>query len=147
MTEDSYDDEPMIASCIHNYAGDLHEPLYGFVYSPEYEFDLTLGANYTVFAMGFFGATLYVLVRDDGGTPDWMPVNVFSMEKSPVPEGWVFVLVDPVRAVGGSAISGWSAIWGYPELVSDVEFITRLNDREPHSLEVFAKIFDRFNHL
>jgi hypothetical protein len=77
--------------------------------------------------------TLYVLVWDDTGTPEWLLSGLFEIGAQPVPAHWEFALGLP----SGRFEEEWQALWGYPRLVRDPAHREGLVEGEPEELDFF----------
>jgi hypothetical protein len=102
---------------VHYRGSTVGVPIFGLRYSEQTEFQLEIGKSYRVLAMDLFQAGLNVLVVDETGKPNWLPVVLFEIEPQPLPGHWEFALLDPAVASGNAPPTGWGAIWGYPEIV------------------------------
>ncbi len=93
--------------------------------SPAVVFDLEIGREYIIMGMGIFETHLSVLVCDDTGKPNWLPIGLFEFPHEELPSGWEFSLCDPKAASGGDSSNRWVAKWGYRELVRTQRILTR----------------------
>jgi hypothetical protein len=74
---------------------------------------------------------------DETGRPRWQPIGLFEIDHQRLPEDWEFVLLDGIAASGGDALNRRVAMWGYRELVRDLEHSDRLIERDPAAFGVF----------
>ncbi len=130
----------MIAICVANRGSDLGQPARGHFYSERSIFHVTLGTRYVVLGMGIFDSTMIVLVCDDTGKPNWLPVGLFELPTQKFPDDWEFRLFDGRAASGGDTLGRWIARWGYPELVHDEQHVDRLIKRDPSALSTFFAV-------
>jgi hypothetical protein len=104
-------------------------------YTPESEFDLVTGDEYTVYGIALQGANLhYLVIPKEQSRANWYPAIFFTMLDGRLPYSWEFDFnPDPP---GCTAI----AVWGYKELVepSRVHYRDLLN-RDAHALGIFAQ--------
>ncbi len=99
-------------------------------------FGVTVGNEYTVFAMALGRAGLQVLVLGDAGRPKWLTLDLFSVIESSLPAWWHF---------GRQNEQGWplTAVWGYPSAASSADHISDLEERKLQALRVFLREVDR----
>jgi hypothetical protein len=105
--------------------------------SPEVVFELEIGRNYIIMGMGIFESDLSVLVCDETGKPNWLPIGLFEIPAGELPSGWEFCLCDPKAASGGESLNRWVAKWGYRELVRNPDHSDGLIERDPEALKIF----------
>lgn len=90
-------------------------------------FPLTVGRGYAVAGMSLALSRLTLLVRADWGTPLFLPAGLFERLPTTLPADWVFSIMPGMGATGAER---WSdpieAIWGYPELVMDPNWVQLL---------------------
>jgi hypothetical protein len=110
----------------------LPPPAIGFFYTEKTVFHVRVGADYKVAGMGIFSGVLVALLRDDTGKPNWLPAAFFECSASRLPAFWGF------RLIGTSDASGWTAKWGYEELIRDDDHINALIERDPSAMEIFS---------
>jgi hypothetical protein len=94
-------------------------------------FNVTVGAEYDVWAMALWTYGLGVLIVDDTGRPNWKPIALFVVGDGQVPTNWEFAAVaqrDPVVA-----------LWGYPTLVRDPNHHDNLIERKLSALDAFLR--------
>jgi len=118
--------------CRHNQGEDLQSSNIGLFFTRDTAFDVRVGKQYRVFGMGVFRNGLVVLVRDETGKPNWLPVDLFEIAPQPLPAHWQFALFAPAAA------GGWRARWGYDQLLSG-DHIDRLIERDPAALNIFEQ--------
>jgi hypothetical protein len=82
---------------------------------------------------------LIVLICDETGMPRWHPIGLFEVDHQKLPDAWEFRLIDGIAASGGDALNRRVAVWGYRELVRDLQYIDKLIDHDPAALEVFFR--------
>ncbi len=133
----------MIGRCIHNTGSNLGPSTRGHFYSPETVFNVEIGNDYVVVGLGVFETVLLVLIRDDTGKPNWLPIGLFEFDAPKLPTGWEFALLEGTAASGGETSNRWVARWGYSELVRDASHSDALIEREPRALEVFFRELER----
>lgn len=127
----------MRGRCVHTTGASLGQLERSAFYSEETAFPLTMGANYVAMGMGLFATVLLVLVCDDTGKPNWLPIGLFEFDHQQMPEQWEFVLLDGESASGVRSPDRWAAQWGYPDLVRDPMHNDKLIERDPDALKVF----------
>jgi hypothetical protein len=104
---------------------------HGHVYSPRSVFPVTLGQQYTVFAMNLYDHHLAYLVYNDVLRPDWMPIGLFEVLDPNLPSDWQFRAAQEANLPPGKW--GLQGLWGYPELVESQEHyegLIELNERD-----------------
>jgi hypothetical protein len=114
-------------------------PAEGIYYTDRTIFHLQVGSEYEVMGIGAFKASLVVLVRDETGYPNWLPIGLFDFRVQALPSTWGFRLIDRVAASSGHRSEGWVAIWGYWRLVTDERHLHALVDRDPVALAIFDR--------
>lgn len=127
----------MIARCIHNHGSELPEPVHGRFYTNRTDFHLDIGTEYRVFAMSIWETVLIVLVCDETGKPNWLPIGLFEITDPTVPHDWEFALLDGEAASGGDTLSKEAARWGYREMIRNPKHHDALIEREPEALKSF----------
>lgn len=127
----------MKGRCVHATGASLGAPLRGAAFSDQTEFDLDVGAEYEILGLGLFETTLFALVCDNTGKPNWLPVGLFDIPPTALPPGWEFSLIDGVAASGGDASNRWVARWGYTDLVRGDDHVVALIERDPEALRIF----------
>jgi hypothetical protein len=130
----------IIGTCMYNHGRDLGEPERGSFFSASTPFELLVDKEYRLFGMGLFKSTLLVLLRDETGLPNWLPMGLFSIGARKLPSNWEFILLDGEAASGGRISDRWTALWGYSELVRNRSHSDDLIERMPEALEVFYKV-------
>ncbi|MFY9265604.1 MAG: hypothetical protein WAO61_09300 [Solirubrobacterales bacterium] len=93
--------------------------------------------------MGVFEGVMAVLIKNDYGLPDWIPVGLLEFDFPSFPPHWEFVLIDGVDASGGAASLGWAARWGYPELVRNSQHSDSLVERDEDAVRVFLQEYEK----
>lgn len=130
----------MWATCITNQLGDLADHQRGRGWPETGVCHVTPGRRYRVLGLSVTESRLLVFVLDDTGFPVFYPAGFFDVASQPVPAGWMFAILDGMRA---SARDVWAnpiqAIWGYRELVEDPLHYTDLVEGETSAREVFDR--------
>lgn len=103
----------MIATCIGNYGKHLPPAVLSKSGNTERSnFHLTIGRQYTVYAMAQWVSGFGLLVIDDNEDPRWKEIELFDLADRRIPVGWEFVKID-------EEFSQVLALWGYPSLIRD----------------------------
>ncbi len=123
--------------CVGRTGADLGVPTSRYFHTDRTDFHVKVGSVYYALGMGIWQTVLMVLVRDDTLRPSWLPVGLFEMSSSRLPEDWEFVILDRLAASGGEASNRWVAVWGYPELVRNRAHSDGLIERDPEALSIF----------
>jgi hypothetical protein len=149
----------VIVRCLANRASEIGPFKRGLFYLPHTQLDVVVDQTYRVYGMTLFrnaelaasmeqkpewfpaqaGIAILIcpLVHASGILrPDWLPLELFSVEDPQVPDHWEF---GSSMQYGSNAFAstGVEAIWGYHELVHSVEHFNGLINREPAALDVF----------
>ena len=127
----------MIARCVRHTGASMGEPERGHYYTAETVFHVNIGSEYLVMGMSLWETILTVLVCDETGRPRWHPIGLFEFDSQRLPDDWEFRLLDGIAASGGDALDRRVAIWGYTQLVRDLEHSDRLIMQDPSALQVF----------
>jgi hypothetical protein len=127
----------MIARCVHNHGSELPETVHGRFYTDKTVFHLDVDSEYRVFAMSLWETALIVLVCDETGQPNWLPIGLFKFNDYSMPSDWEFVLLDGGAASGGNSLSRETARWGYQEMIRNPKHHDALIEREQEALKVF----------
>ena len=125
------------ARCVGGIGADLGVSSSRFFHTDRTIFHVQVGTVYHGLGMGIWETVLMILVRDDTGGPSWLPVGLFDISASHLPEDWEFVILDRIAASGGDASNRWVAMWGYPELVRNRGHSDGLIERDPKALGIF----------
>jgi hypothetical protein len=133
----------MTGRCIHTTGSSLGEPSRGAFYGADTVFDLELRKMYPVVGLGIFETVLLALVCDETGKPNWLPIGLFEIEGTSLPDDWEFSLLDGAAASGGEASNRWVARWGYAELVHNDRHSDALIERDPAALEIFYRELEK----
>lgn len=133
----------MIGRCVGSTGASLGAPVRGDFYTADTVFHLRVGADYLVLGMGLFETVLLVLVCDDTGLPNWLPIGLFEFGVATMPAEWEFAVLDGRAASGGEGSNPWAARWGYSELVQDSGHSDGLINRDPAALDVFSRELSR----
>jgi hypothetical protein len=128
----------MIAKCSANRAQDIPQYLGILFFDLSVRFALTIGDLYPVLGMELYQDILQVLVPDnsDNRRPQWLPMELFEIDKSEVPSSWYF-LSYPNEAAARQR--GFRARWGYRRLVESDEHRDGLEGLDPTALAIFAE--------
>lgn len=129
----------LLARCIGRTGADLNVSRSRYFHTDRTNFDVTVDETYAVSGMGIWETVLLVLIKDDSGKPNWLPVGLFDFVTTALPQDWEFVLINGQGAPGGDASNSWVAMWGYHELVIDRRHSDALIERIPAALEVFHR--------
>jgi hypothetical protein len=127
----------MIGRCIRDNGAALGGLGRGAFYTSETVFHVDVGSEYRIMGIGIFDAAMVVLVCDETGKPNWLPIGLFELESTKLPGRWEFRVLDGVGASGGDVASRWVMKWGYPALVRDASHSDHLVERDPRALEEF----------
>jgi hypothetical protein len=133
----------MIARCVCDKAAELGEPLRGLYYTEQTVLHVALGAEYLVLGMSLYKAGLTVLIRDETGKPNWLPIGLFEFDNQALPPDWEFALIDRKAASGGAESLGTTAEWGYQKLVRDAQHAQDVIERRPEALRIFFDELER----
>jgi hypothetical protein len=129
----------VIARCVRNTGVSLGPPQHGRYYTVRTVFHVNIGSDYLVMGMSLWETVLTVLVCDETGRPHFHPIGLFTVDIQAMPDHWEFVLLDGIAASGGDALNRRVAMWGYRELVRDLEHGDKLIDRDPATVEIFFR--------
>ncbi|HWA93030.1 MAG TPA: hypothetical protein VG844_00410 [Terracidiphilus sp.] len=100
-------------------------------YCDETVFNLTLGAEYTVFAFSVYGgASMLLLAEDNTDLPNWYPIDLFTISDAQVPRDW-YCAAYP----GNGEVLQF--LMGYERIVRDEAHYDGLLERLPEDLETF----------
>ena len=98
---------------------------------------LVVGRRYSPFAMALIWPMgLKVLILDESGRPNWLPLPLFAGERQSLPASWLFGVTEVLNA------PSVTAIWGYRDLVMDPAHFEALIERELQAWEVFLDAAD-----
>jgi hypothetical protein len=134
----------MIARCVANRARAVPQYVGVLFFDLSVQFALTIGDPYPVLGMELYRDVLQILVPDnsDHKRPQWLPVDLFEIEKSEVPAIWYF------QAYSSGAVAherGFRARWGYRQLVESDMHRDGLEELDPAALAIFAEELQMFN--
>jgi hypothetical protein len=129
----------MIVKCIRSLGSELGENVRGHFYSDSTVFDVKVDGSYLALGMGIFETVLLLLIHDETGQPNWLPIGLFEIQWPLLPADWHFVVRDGRAASGGDATNRWVAVWGYPDLVNDPRHGDGLIERDPDALKIFFR--------
>lgn len=128
----------MIAKCRYNRGSDISKAGTKFFTHPDRSLSLEVGRTYRVYGFMLRDWPLMALVLDDGGHPNWYPVQLFEWVEQAMPSEWGFVVREiPVPSFEREREPTVEAVWGYVEFVRDVEYSNSLLDRQAQSLNMF----------
>jgi hypothetical protein len=99
-------------------------------YTEQSEFYLTIGKEYTVFAIALWRSTILFLICDDYDLPSWHPAELFSISQPRMPDNWLF-------STSVANEHGVEALWGYERLAIDPSHYEALLERDPVALGFF----------
>ena len=101
------------------------------------EFNVSVGAEYTVFAVTALGDSFwyYILNEDDTGCPIWHPCPLFEVVDGEIPEWWV---ANYLPHTTRSALLGTS-ILSFPAWANDPLFYEKLYDGDPDATAAFRE--------
>jgi hypothetical protein len=127
----------MIARCIENRAQAVPQYLGVLFFDLSIQFDLTMDALYPVLGMELYRDVLQVLVPDNSGyeRPQWMPLELFEVDRSHLPPAWHFVAYPKASS---ARKRGFRARWGYRQLVESDEHRDSLEELDSSALAIFA---------
>lgn len=124
----------MRVKCIANTGSALSSATRETGYFDTTEFQLAIGAVYTVYGISLWQGVLHYLTMDKYETlPFWHPAELFRVDDSSLPLEWhcQFFGADPELAL--------HAIWGYKELVTEEDHYDDLMEREEEAIRIFLK--------
>jgi hypothetical protein len=101
-------------------------------YTEQSEFNITIGKEYTVFAIGFWQSAIHFLICDDSELPNWHPAELFLISDGSLPNGWLFS-----TCVANE--HGVDAVCGYERLIIDKAHYESLLERDPEAIHVFRQ--------
>lgn len=107
-------------------------------------FDVTVGREYTVYALTMAGPRLDVLIADDTGRPGWYPAPLFRVTDPALPAHWEFAYPPAAGRPGAGGPAADTARWGYPEVVRSERHGAGLVERDPDALLVFYREQQRY---
>jgi hypothetical protein len=122
----------MLVTCVANTGKDL-SPKYRTGGTTENStFDVSIGGDYTVFAIALWKSQVLLLLADERELPNWYPVELFSVKDPRLPSDWIF-------GAFRTHEHDVEAIWGYEHLVRDSTHWEALLERDPKALRVFLQ--------
>lgn len=98
--------------------------------TPDSIFHVSIGREYSVFAIAVYGGATLLLLSDDDDLPNWYAVDLFSISDARVPQDW------HCAAYPGSGDS-LQFLLGYERLVSDESHYDGLLERSPADIAAF----------
>ncbi len=127
----------MIYKCINNDEARAPKVHQNHNVHPEYvDNTLTVGRDYIVYATSVFYDDVRLLVQNDNGDARWKAPYFFEEVDGRVPPYWEFHAFDQ-EGLFGLARRTFQAIWGYPELVQDLEHNDGLQDNRDADVQIF----------
>jgi hypothetical protein len=93
-------------------------------------FHLTIGKEYSVFAMALWNSVLIFLLLDETGKPNWYSIELFSIDDGRLPANWFFS-----RSIAND--HGIEAIWGYQRIAVAPGHYEALIERDENSMKAF----------
>jgi hypothetical protein len=129
----------MRVKCVSNRGKDLPQKLIdSFMAFPESEFNLTIGNEYTVYAISIWRNSInYLIVTDDAIDPSWEFADLFYVVDHKLPSSWYFQYFENIE--GDKRMKGLMALWGFNELIENKEFYINLLEVEPLEVAIFNK--------
>ena len=127
----------MMVKCVSNEASSFPEYLGEAFFELSLRFQLTVGDLYPVAGMELVKGRMWVLVPDDSDfrRPQWLPLDLFTVDDSALPSWWYFRRYDK----GSAAFeAGFQARWGYKQLVESDQHRNDLEDLDPAALYIFS---------
>ncbi|WP_143109862.1 hypothetical protein [Agromyces sp. CF514] len=98
---------------------------------------LVVGRTYSPFAMALIRQMgLKVLILDESGRPNWLPLPLFAVNGHSLPDSWLFAVTEVLNA------PAVAAIWGYRDLVMDPAHFEALIERKLEAWEAFLDAAD-----
>lgn len=131
----------MITKCRYNRGSEIGEAGTKFFLHPDRsQFLLEVGRSYRIYGLMLRDGPLMALTLDDGGNPNWYPVQLFEWTKQTLPAEWGFIVRElPVPSFELEREPTVEAVWGYPELIGDVLYSNKLLDRQAVAMNVFFR--------
>jgi len=126
----------MKVRCIANTGKDLSERSIkaGQLRATEYN-GLDLGKIYTVYSMFLLrGRIDYLLSVGDSRLSSWSPAELFEIVDHSLPPSWYFIFKGYETENNNGPVE---ALWGYKEMVYDLEHNSNLTECEPEDLKIF----------
>ena len=117
-----------MVECIENNPKSEH---YRLGFTPTSRLGISLGGMFVVYAMCLWQSVLMLLIVDETGSPVWCPAGLFRVRSGAIPTCWGF-------AQGGCG-DDVEALWGYPELVEDVDEFDRLSEMDHAAVARFMR--------
>ena len=133
----------MLLKCVAEGGWDLGPYSRGLYYLPGSRFDLTAGKTYQAYALVMEKSGLGVLTTDDYGDPFWYPLEAFTVEVTSLPGEWLFRFFPDAKPDGMPGDFQPQAIWGYPEIVRNLEHNDALMNRDPDAMAIFTAEVER----
>ncbi len=127
----------MLLRCVIDNGGALPPHQRGLFYTSETQFDVEIGDEHTVYALGLFESGLIALIVSKSGIPVWYPLELFEVVSDRLPPDWVFAFFGDDKPEGLNGLPGWQARWGYREIVSSDAHLDGLIEADPEALRIF----------
>ncbi len=122
----------IIVKCVANTGDKLSPNAKALGNSKETTYPIKIGDRFNVYGQHLYkGVLSYLLLGTYENLPSWYPAELFELEDSLLPLEWYY------RYLGYD--SNLSAIWGYKELVLDVEHHDNLIERNKEAIRIFLK--------
>lgn len=97
-------------------------------------YDIVVGTKYTIYGQSIFkGRLKYLIDPQDNSHPNWYPAELFDILDGSPGLNWEF------QYFPRDARDDLGALWGYRELVHNVEHFNNLAEREDAALLDFAR--------
>jgi hypothetical protein len=130
--------EPMRLRCVSTSAKP-RTPGKGLFFTEQTQFPLKVDVEYAVLGIVLFNDALAVLVMGEDRSPQWVPMQLFEMVDTKLPNDWEFASRE-LGSASGHLAPGVQAIWGYPELVRSDRHYKDLINHEPAALRIFSDV-------
>lgn len=121
------------AICLTNIGSALPDTWFSIGWTQKSKLDITIGRSYQIYAMALWRGHLVLLLCDDGGLPNWYPIDAFNVMSCQLPASWKFSYVQKP----GSLLQ---AVWGYGRLIDDPEHYDALLERDADAVNVFRGV-------
>jgi hypothetical protein len=130
----------MIVRCVNNVSGLAPTDAQGTASHPDYVHEgLEVGREYAVLGISLYNDRLRFLIDQQKFPPGWLSVAFFELVNSRQPPHWDFQFFN-VSGFEPHERRAFQAVWGYGELVRDVDIHTyALREGIPMSLQVFRR--------
>jgi hypothetical protein len=122
----------MRIKCDGNSGKSLSKSYLTIGYTTESVFDVSEGANYTVFGIAVYRGVVLYLLLDDLNLPNWFPRDLFKIVDARIESDWLCAQYQNE--------AGLDFLMGYPTLVADGTHYDALLERDPGALEIFRTL-------